>query len=649
MSMDSFPQRHKPRTLGPVADLEKHLPSDWWRTLFNSIYLKTDGDIVENDENTVREVDTLIQGIHLQPQEQVLDLCCGQGRHVFELYRRGYRNVIGLDRSRYLIRIAKKRAQQLKYPVRFSEGDARKIRFSESSFDAVVLFGNSFGYFEHQEDDITALNAVLRVLKSQGRLAMDIVNADWIRHHFEPRSWEWIDQNHFVCRERSLSKDTSRIISREVVVHAERGIIADQFYAERLYTFAEIQRVLSSLYFDNIILHTDIFSTSTRGQDFGMMENRMFITAIAPKKSIKAKLTRKQPSIVVLMGDPRLPDTLKRDGQFNVEDLETVQKLKDNLKTLPYLIRYFDHHEKLISYLNQNRPEFVLNFCDEGYLNHATQELHVPALLEMLNIPYSGSAPACLGLCYNKAIVRAIAQSLDIAVPLETYYDPTDQAATLPSIFPAILKPNFGDSSLGITKEAVVSDSESLVSYLDKLRSTVPNTPILVQEYLTGEEYSVGIIGNATNFTLLPILAVDYSELPQGLPQILGYESKWIPHSAYWDKIRYVEAKLEPEIERQLIDHSTLLFERLGCRDYARFDFRTDENGVIKLLEVNPNPSWCWDGKLNLMAGFVGKSYSDLLQMIIEAALERVQSSSFELNGTLSKERNSVAVESAPT
>ena len=228
----------------------------------------------------------------------------------------------------------------------------------------------------------------------------------------------------------------------------------------------------------------------------------------------------------------------------------------------------------------------------------------------MLNIPYSGSAPACLGLCYNKAIVRAIAQSLDIAVPLETYYDPTDQAATLPSIFPAILKPNFGDSSLGITKEAVVSDSESLVSYLDKLRSTVPNTPILVQEYVTGEEYSVGIIGNATNFTLLPILAVDYSELPQGLPQILGYESKWIPHSAYWDKIRYVEAKLEPEIERQLIDHSTLLFERLGCRDYARFDFRTDENGVIKLLEVNPNPSWCWDGKLNLMAGFVGKSYS---------------------------------------
>ena len=147
----------KPKTLGPVADLEKHLPTDWWKTLFNSMYLKTDGDVIENNDNTIHEVNMLTQAVNLKPHEHVLDLCCGQGRHVLELYRRGFENVIGVDRSRYLIRVAKKRAQQLKFSVRFSEGDARNIRLPESSLDCAVLFGNSFGYFEHQEEDVAVL------------------------------------------------------------------------------------------------------------------------------------------------------------------------------------------------------------------------------------------------------------------------------------------------------------------------------------------------------------------------------------------------------------------------------------------------------------------------------------------------------------
>jgi D-alanine-D-alanine ligase len=73
-----------------------------------------------------------------------------------------------------------------------------------------------------------------------------------------------------------------------------------------------------------------------------------------------------------------------------------------------------------------------------------------------------------------------------------------------------------------------------------------------------------------------------------------------------------------------MIDYSNILFERLGCRDYARFDFRADAEGEIRLLEVNPNPGWCWDGKLNLMAEIAGLRYSGLLKLIIEAAQERV-------------------------
>ena len=72
-----------------------------------------------------------------------------------------------------------------------------------------------------------------------------------------------------------------------------------------------------------------------------------------------------------------------------------------------------------------------------------------------------------------------------------------------------------------------------------------------------------------------------------------------------------------------MIDYSNILFERLGCRDYARFDFRADAEGEIRLLEVNPNPGWCWDGKMNIMAGFQGMRYSELLGQILLAAVER--------------------------
>lgn len=615
------------RTIGPVSDLERHLPSDWWRTLFTSLYLKTDGDVVENDKNTARDVELLIRAAGLEPNDRILDLCCGQGRHCLELARRGYRYIHGIDRSRYLVRLARKRARQVGLSVQFQEGDARKFRLPESSFHCVALMGNSFGYFDREEDDLAVLRLVMRVLRSGGVIAMDLVDGEWMRTHFERRSWEWVDANHFVCRERSLASDGVRLVSREVVVHAERGVIADQFYAERLYTRERIGDLLEQAGFHSIRFHDPIPTDSTREQDLGMMAQRVFLTANAPAKAISVSRGDVAfPRVTVIQGDPRKPDGVKRDGQFNPEDFETILRMKEALAEMEgYSFRYLDNHASLISELRSDPPEFVLNLCDEGYNNDAFMELHVPALLEMLNIPYTGARPACLGLCYDKGLVRAVAETLEVPVPLETYFDPDDQAATLPSVFPALVKPNYGDSSIGITMNSVVRSPEELISYLNELRETLPGRAVLIQEYLSGPEYSVGIIGNP-GLTLrnLPILEVDYSGLDEGLPKILGYESKWLPDSPYWTQIKYHEARIDEETRQKLYDWSQVLFERLGCRDYARFDFRTDSNGVAKLLEVNPNPGWCWDGKLNYMAGFGGLRYADLLRMIVEAAQERV-------------------------
>ena len=614
-------------SLGPVADLEAHLPPEWWRSLFNALYVKTDGDVVENVENTRRDVDFITSASAIQPHSQILDLCCGQGRHCLELARRGFKHVTGVDRSRYLIRLAKKRAQTEGLQVMFKEGDARNPRLLENSFDCVAIMGNSFGYFSNKQDDEKVLTAVGKILRPTGQLMLDITDGAYMAEHFDRRSWEWIDEHHFVCRERSISQDGERLISREVIVHDEMGVIADQFYAERLYTKDTIQRLLDKTGFRNVRHHGTAEAHSDRDQDLGMMARRTLITADAPQlPARKARGKMQALDITVIMGDPRLPDAVKRNGTFNPEDLETVRKLKDALSELPqYRVRYLDNHKTLQRDIAELHTDLVLNLCDEGYNNDPFKELHVPAMLDVLGIPYTGAGPSALAACYDKGLVRAVAQSLDVPVPLETYVRPGDQGATLPSVFPALLKPNQGDSSQGITKDAVVKNTKGLLDYLDKLRVDFPRRSILVQEYLTGAEYTLALVGNPDQgLRALPILEVDYSRLDPTLPKILGYESKWEPDSPYWTQIKYHEANLPDHMQGQLIEHSARLFERLGCRDYARFDFRADAQGEFKLLEVNPNPGWCWDGKVNLMAGFTGMRYAELLRQILAAAEERL-------------------------
>ncbi len=327
----------------------------------------------------------------------------------------------------------------------------------------------------------------------------------------------------------------------------------------------------------------------------------------------------------VILGDPRLPDQAKIAKRFREEDFEAFDRMKEALGGLTdFQFHFLENHQTLLDDLRNRPPRFAVNFCDTGYRNDATLELHIPALLELLDIPYSGCGPVCLGVCYDKAWVRSVAAAHGIATPEEIFVRADGDIPQLSS-FPALIKPNRGDGSVGITQKAVVSGPEEAVRRLGALRREWPGRDILVQEFLTGTEYGVGLIGNPDHgFTVLPPLEVDFSELPSGLPKILSYESKADPESPYWSQIRYRPARLEPARLERMVEISQFMFERLGCRDYARFDFRADSQGTLKLLEVNPNPAWCWDGKMAIMAGFEDRSYPELLRLILQAAVTRL-------------------------
>jgi D-alanine-D-alanine ligase len=111
--------------------------------------------------------------------------------------------------------------------------------------------------------------------------------------------------------------------------------------------------------------------------------------------------------------------------------------------------------------------------------------------------------------------------------------------------------------------------------------------------------------------------------VPDDLPRICGYEAKWRPDSPYW-KVKSVPAYLPEDVEKSVVEWCLRLFERLECRDYCRFDWRLDGEGNPKLLEVNPNPGWCWDGHLAKMAGFAAISYREMLEAILSAAEDRL-------------------------
>jgi D-alanine-D-alanine ligase len=196
-----------------------------------------------------------------------------------------------------------------------------------------------------------------------------------------------------------------------------------------------------------------------------------------------------------------------------------------------------------------------------------------------------------------------------------------------PIDFPVIVKPNYGDSSVGITVDSVCYDVRQLEYAIAKVReATGFDRPVLVEQFLTGKDISVGIIGNPPDsYTVLPVIEEDYSQLPEGLPRICGYEAKWDTESDYFRNIKSIPAEL-PQSTIDFLGASCIrLFHRVGCQDYARFDWRLDANDTPRLLEVNPNPGWCWDGHLARMAEFAGLSYADMLREILVACDERLR------------------------
>lgn len=331
--------------------------------------------------------------------------------------------------------------------------------------------------------------------------------------------------------------------------------------------------------------------------------------------------------IAVITGDPSQPDPTKVGERYGEQDLEVHARMKEAFSSLgKFDVVVFERHEGLFEAVAASAPDLVVNFCDTGLGNRPDREIHVATGLESMDLPYTGAPPKAMLYCYDKQIVRLLAEAMGIAVPREQFVPAAQVRGARVEHFPSLIKPNTADGSVGITADALVRTATEATDYLAWLAERLPGRDVLVQEYLPGTEYGLGLIGNPDDsFRHLPLAELDFSALPEDFAPIQSFESKADPSSPYWTGISVVPASLPEAEQERLAGLCRKLFRRLGLRDYGRFDFRTAADGTIKLMEVNPNPAWAWDAKLATMAGFAGMTYADMLDALVAVAWRRVR------------------------
>lgn len=249
-----------------------HVKQDWWKTLFDDVYLLTDARSVCDEEITRREVDLICDLLSIEKGQNILDLCGGHGRHSFELFARGYEKCTLLDYSDCLVGHAKMFAAKNNIPINIIQCDARKTKLPSASFDHVCIMGNSLGYIVEDKADAQIVREVNRLLRPGGKILVDITDGDYVLNCFNPSAWHEIGDDIVVCRQRELYKGTVR--AREMVLSKQKGLVRDENYSIRLYNQNSMYRLLEQADFSAINIHK-AFSAHPEKGDYGFMNSRM--------------------------------------------------------------------------------------------------------------------------------------------------------------------------------------------------------------------------------------------------------------------------------------------------------------------------------------------------------------------------------------
>jgi len=271
--------------------------------------------------------------------------------------------------------------------------------------------------------------------------------------------------------------------------------------------------------------------------------------------------------------------------------------------------------------LNRIRPHVIFNQYDD-VVHGALYEMRIAAFIRMLGYPITGSPALGLGLSRDKYMALSLLKGAGIPIPTDTtLLQRVSEADEHKWHFPLIVHPGQEHAGIGIGRDSVVATKKALREMVREVIGSYKQ-PALVQRFLPGREFNVGILGGR-KLQVLPLAEVDYSRLPAGIPPVMSYAAKWVASSVEYKRTKVIcPARVEPQLAKLIGDTAVKAFRTVGGWGYGRVDIRIDEDGLPRVLEVNCNP--CLDKGIGLArsAERAGISYPQLLQAVIKAAFE---------------------------
>lgn len=304
-----------------------------------------------------------------------------------------------------------------------------------------------------------------------------------------------------------------------------------------------------------------------------------------------------------------------------IETINAVANALSKFNDVTMIEADFNAYEKLKSI----KPDIVFNIAEGLY--GVSREAQIPAMLEMLNIPYSGSDALTLATCLDKGRTKEILGYYKI--PTSKFFIASSNNGVSHNSFkyPLIVKPNAEGSSKGIYSSSFVKSYDELISEVKRINNEY-NSDALIEEFLPGREFTVALIGNGNEVEVLPIIEIKYSDFPENFIPIYSFEAKWILDTKENPlDVFSCPAEISSSLKNEIETICKKTYSILRCRDWARIDLRLDANGTPNIIEINPLPGILPDPKDNSCypkaARTAGMDYTTMLNRVLYEAAKR--------------------------
>jgi D-alanine-D-alanine ligase len=318
------------------------------------------------------------------------------------------------------------------------------------------------------------------------------------------------------------------------------------------------------------------------------------------------------------------PVRKKKAGKKTRKEKEDREEIFESLAKLGHEPFYYvlDGRTQSLQALAKCGADLVFNLT-ESYGGDDTKEMHVAAYMDLVGLPYTGAGPHANFLAQDKAIAKKMFAFHGIRTPFfaTAYRGQIDHAHDIS--FPLIVKPMSEDGSIGINSDAVVTSIKELMERVQYIQDDF-DSPALIEEYIEGREIYAAILGSYESTRALPLVELDLSKLPEGLPKIASYDVKFEKHTeAHRLTKSAIATDLDEETMTRLTETAIAAYRAVKLRDYGRIDMRLTPKGEVYVIEANPNPWLSSKHEFAMAAKASGLSYTQLIAEILDLALTR--------------------------